>query len=144
MALPPVNKQKYGDIKALQDIRLKVTPGEPVPRIAPGPGRPQGSKDSYQRVVNEQSGTVVAPMPEPTGVEQPGMTKEQSFMLERAIQAQSSYDELQQMAAQPGASPVIKAMAASAGEIAYNLTMQARQGTPWFDSDLDGIPDNME
>jgi hypothetical protein len=142
MALPPVNKQKQGDIKALIDNRLKTRSGDKVPRVEPGPGRPEGAKDSYQRSRSNYGGTVAAP----TGPEEGDfkIPPEEDAALEKYISSKAGLAELEAMAKEPGASPVIQQMAEVAAMIVAQNKEVARQITPWFDENMNGIPDNLE
>lgn len=139
MSLPPVNKAAYGDIKKLSDVRLKVTPGDKVPRVAPGAGRPSGSSDSYQRIRQEHSVGVVSPRVDGQSSPQDewkGIPAAHAQMLDEYIRAKANLAELDDMASQPGASPVIVQMRDAAAGVVESLKQQATQGTPYFNEHI--------
>lgn len=141
MALPPVNKAKQGDIKALVDNRLKSRSGDKVPRVEPGAGRPVGAKDSYQRT-REAARPSVAPPGGPEAAFK--IPPEQDAAIEKYIASKASLAELDMLANEPGASPIVRQMRDVAAMIVENNKRAAQDITPWFDENGNGIPDNME
>lgn len=133
MPLPPVNKQKQGDIKALSEVRVKQGPSDLVPRVADNAGRPPGAVDSYARQRGpEQQVTQQEPMQ---------LSPEEEAMMQDALDQRSTADELAALAAQPGASPVIIAMSQAAQMMFRDSVLKTRERTQWIDVDWDGIPD---